>query len=139
MFVNRSLSSAKHVSKGKQVALKKYYPMRSEGSIFLATLAHTAATHHASAPTHSACRRQSISLPSNHNPNTNPYHLLLNRSVWCSSWRGCLFCCTQSLNPHPWLLLPPSKPQYRIRYAHTFFMKGATATHCFCSPAGRSG
>src|SRR5690606_27000728 len=33
----------------------------------------------------------------------------------------------------------PLKPRYRIRYAHTSVSKGATATQCFCSPAGRSG
>jgi len=32
------------------------------------------------------------------------------RFVWCSWLRACLFCYTRSLNPHPWLLLPPETP-----------------------------
>ena len=32
------------------------------------------------------------------------------RYVWCSWSRACLFCYTRSLNPHPWLLLPPKTP-----------------------------
>ena len=32
------------------------------------------------------------------------------RFVWCSWLRACLFCYTRSLNPHPWLLLPPKTP-----------------------------
>ena len=59
---------------------------------------------------------------------TQPQSLL--RSGRCSSWRGCLFCYTRSLNPHPWLLLPPVTP---LKYSLRSFIcyKGATATESF--------
>jgi len=126
------------MSKGKQVAEKNLHPRCASGSIFSATLAHTVATHHACAPTHSACGGRS-SMISCHNPKTDTQQgILSNRSVWCSAWRGYLFCCTHSLNPHPWLLLPPLTPISNSLRSYIFY-KGAIATHCFCSPAGRSG
>ena len=58
-----------------------------KGSIFFATLAHTAVTLHSSAPAHSL------------------------RFVWCSSWRACLFCCTTLAQSSPVATLAPFNPQ----------------------------
>ena len=58
-----------------------------KGSIFFATLAHNASTLHSSAPAHSL------------------------RFVWCSSWRGCLFCCTSLAQSSPVATLAPFNPQ----------------------------
>ena len=59
----------------------------SKGSIFFATLAHTAATLSSCAPT--------LSL----------------RFVWCSSLRGCLFCCTTLAQSSRVATLAPLNPQ----------------------------
>ena len=85
----------------------------SKGSIFFATLAHTAATLSSCAPT--------LSL----------------RFVWCSSLRGCLFCCTTLAQSSRVATLAPSNPN-KVFASLMYLLKGATATQCFCSPAGRS-
>jgi hypothetical protein len=68
-----------------------------KGSIFFATLAHTASTLHASAPAHSL------------------------RFVWCSAWRGCLFCCTSLAQSSPVATLAPLNPNKVFADAHTLF------------------
>ena len=46
------------------------------------------------------------------------------RSVWCSAWRGCLFCCTTLAQSSPVATLAPLNPDIEFANAHTFFLRG---------------
>jgi len=100
VFVNRSLSSQNMWARASKWLEKNLHTSLRSGSIFFATLAHTASTHHASAPAHSL------------------------RFVWCSAWRGCLFCCTSFAQSSPVATLAPLNPNKVFADAHTLFERG---------------
>ena len=81
----------------------------------------------------SAITAGSIFSPPLHTP--HPHFTLVLRHTRFASFgahRGVAACfiARRSLNPHPWLLLPPYKPQYGIHLRSYIFWKGAIATEC---------
>jgi len=80
----------------------------SKGSIFFATLAHTAATLHSSAPAHYASSSHMIKVLGINNPRSDPDQITSPVASF-GAHRGVAACFAphRSLNPHPWLHLPP--------------------------------
>jgi len=69
-----------------------------------------------------------------------PHPQSLLRSSRCSSCRVCLFyCMTLTRSSLVALSAPLESPlRYSLR-SYIFYKRGADATQCLCSPAGRSG
>ena len=83
----------------------------SKGSIFFATLAGTASTLSSCAPTHSAPVPPICYVMGFNHPTAFPVTVKKSRFVWCSSLRGCLFCCTTLAQSSRVATLAPLNPQ----------------------------
>ncbi len=83
----------------------------SKGSIFFATLAHTASTLSSCAPTHFAAVPLICNVIGFKHPTAFPVTVKKGRFVWCSSLRGCLFCCTTLAQSSRVATLAPLNPQ----------------------------
>lgn len=83
----------------------------SKGSIFFATLAHTPSTLSSCAPIHFAAVSLNCNVIDIYNHQRFQSRPIQGRFVWCSSLRGCLFCCTTLAQSSRVATLAPLNPQ----------------------------